>query len=259
MDKPLRIKKQLDNGREDTALPFATNDWLPAKPDRQILVTGANDFFAAGRTDQVVGEILKNDARAFLKGSDDSVSLNSPCIVELNPSGPHILAYDSGNFDLVICAFLSASIEIRSETIREIGRVLRPGGHLLIIDNLVPGSRLRGKKARQMRQAGEYVNVWMRLRNPRHKKYLDQDGWIDLLDDSKASIQQLAECKIAQGFDTWAGYYSPSSNNRLRLKAMLVQAPEKVRDFLTPVESGDRIAFRMTEVFILAQMARGAD
>jgi hypothetical protein len=64
---------------------------------------------------------------------------------------------------------------------------------------------------------------------------------------------------MGHDFDSWAGYYSPSPNNRLRLKAMLVQAPEKVRCFLTPLESGDRIAFRMTEVFILAKMARGAE
>jgi SAM-dependent methyltransferase len=259
MDKPLRINTQLNDGRENAALPFVLNDWLPAMPERQILVTVANEYGAAGRADLVVGEILKSDARAFPLGPDDSVNLVSPCTAELIPGGPYILPYDSGHFDLVICAFLSAGIEIRRETIQEISRVLRPDGYLLIIDNLVPGSRLRGKKARQMRQAGDYINAWMRLRNPRHKKYLDQDSWIQLLEDTKGGIEQLTTCEIPQDFDNWVDYYSPSSKNRLRLKAMLVQAPEKVRGFLTPVASGDRIAFRMTEAFILATMARGAD
>jgi ubiquinone/menaquinone biosynthesis C-methylase UbiE len=235
------------------------NDWLPAIPDRQILVIGSNEQITAGKTDQIVREILRVEALDFSGRIEGSEILGSPRTAEFNPDDPQGLPYDSGCFDLVVCTYLSASFDVKSETMREIGRVLRPDGYLLIIDNLVPGSRLRGKKARQMRQAGEYVNTWMRLRNPRHKKYLDQDSWIQLFEDTKGSIEQLTIFEMPQDFDTWADYYSPSPNNRLRLKAMLVQAPEKVRGFLTPVESGDRIAFHMTEVFILATMVRGAD
>ena len=237
MDEPLRIIGQPEADDDNTAVPFAIEDWLTAPPDRQTLLIGANESAAAARIDQFV----------------ENISRHGPIGAEVLhlPGDPLTLPYESGRFDLAICAFLSAEAEINNETVAEISRVIRPGGRLLIIDNLVPGSRLRGKKARQLRLAGEWVNAWVRLRNPQHKRYLSQDAWTCLLRDGQWNFQQMASGETAQDFDTWADHYSPSANNRIRLQAMLLQAPEKVHRFLTPQESGDRIAFRMTKVFIL--------
>ena len=165
---------------------------------------------------------------------------------------PCSLPYDGGRFDLVICDHVSASTEISRDMLSEIGRVLNADGRLLIVDTLVPGSRLRGKKARRLRDAGTYVNAWLRLRNPRHNRYLDQDAWIQRLTDSQWDIQQKTTREVVQDFDSWADAYVLSVNNRVHLRAMLIQAPEKVHSFLTPLSAGDRIAFRMIEVFILA-------
>ena len=96
----------------------------------------------------------------------------------------------------------------------------------------------------------------MKLRNPLHNNYLGQDDWNDLLADCNWKIQQTATRETPLDFYAWVNCFSPSTQNRLRLQAMLVQAPEKVYGFLTPLESGDRIAFRLTEIFILATMAK---
>jgi len=48
--------------------------------------------------------------------------------------------------------------------------------------------------------------------------------------------------------------FSRERNDRLRLKAMLIQAPEKAREFLTPQFSGDRIRFHLPEITILATL-----
>jgi SAM-dependent methyltransferase len=245
MDEPLRMNNQPGANLGRTAVPFALEGWLPAMPDRQILIAGVNEDLAADRTNQFIEEIVAHDSHLRTNDPAESIILHKG-------SNPNSLPYEPDRFDLVICPFLSARTEIKRETLAEIGHVLRPDGHLLIIDNLVPGSRLRGKKARQLRTAGEYVNTWMRLRKTRHKRFLSQDAWFKLLADAQWNIQQLATHEMAQDFDAWADCCSPSPNNRLRLQAMLLQAPEKVFGFLTPLESGDRIAFRMTELFILA-------
>ena len=224
MDEPLRMSGQPEANDDNTAVPFAIDDWLTAVPDRQILIIGT-------------GGAESNYKRAS---------------VEFTPDNPTALPFDSDRFDLVVCNHLSARTGLTRESLKEIGRVMRPNGQLLIVDNLVPGSRLRGKKARQLRLAGEYVNAWMRLRNPQHKRFLSQDAWTQFLADCQWTVQQITTRETEQDFNTWSDYYSPTPNNRIRLQAMLLQAPEKVHGFLTPLESGDRIAFRTIEVFILA-------
>jgi SAM-dependent methyltransferase len=210
--------------------------WLAPLNGRRILVIGGeHEPTSAGAAD-------------YLPQIDQYDSLSSPENFEQSNELP----FESDQFDLVVCAFISGSSDVDSKAMDEIGRVLKRGGKLLIIDHLVPGSRLHGKKARKLRAAGEYVNSWMRLRNPLHKRLLDQDAWEQILFDGQWEIEQMATHDQAVEFGTWVDHYTPADKNRLRLRAMLIQAPEKVYAFLTPLVSGDRIAFRMIEVFILA-------
>jgi len=218
------------------AAPAVLDAWLPLQTGRRILIVeGEKDLPSAA-----AGDLLQQLA------GQNTVTLGE------NGDPFRAVPFESDQFDLVVCAFVSGSFEVRSEALEEIGRVLKPGGELLIVDYLVPGSRLHGKKAAKLRDAGAYINSWMRLRNPRHRCFLDQDSWERLLRNGQWDIKQVATQDITMEFDAWVNCYAPGDMNRLRLRAMLIQAPEKAHAFLTPLMSGDRIAFRMSEIFILA-------
>lgn len=254
MDKSLAVNQNPGSAyseafSENTAVRVPVEDWLPPLADRQILVIGALSDTMAGRADRLVQKIREHDLHAV---ADKAGVLSKPGLTHCEPTTSWTLPYDSGQFDLAICAFISAAAEIKREMLSEIGRVINADGHLLIVDYLVPGSRLRGKKARQLRAAENYINTWMRLRNSQHKRCLSQDAWKQCLTDAQWDMQQMVTRKIFQDFDTWADCYSLTEKNHIRLRAMLEQAPEKAHAFLTPLNSGDRIAFRMIEVFILA-------
>ena len=66
-------------------------------------------------------------------------------------------------------------------------------------------------------------------------------------------IQRLETVDKLFDFAQWADEAALSSKDRMRLKVMLVQAPEKAREFLTARFSGDRIQFRLPEITILAK------
>ena len=216
--------------------PAVLDAWLPPKTGRRVLlVEGEKDSTSAAASDLL--QQLARQNTVTLGENDDLLSA---------------LPFDSDQFDLVVCAFVSSSSKVGSETLQEIGRILKPDGELLIMDYLVPGSRLHGKKADRLRDAGEYINSWMRLRNPRHRCFLDQDSWERLLRNGQWDIKKMATQDVTMEFGAWASFYAPDDLNRLRLRAMLIQAPEKAHAFLTPLMSGDRIAFRMSEIFILA-------
>ena len=172
---------------------------------------------------------------------------------------PEFLPYDADTFDLVVSHHMAHTWYDTEEWLRNAGRILRPRSMMAIVSYLVPGTRLRGKKARKLRDAADYLNAFTQLRNPRHQRYYSQNGWEDLLAGAGYDIQQCETTDVFFAFAQWAGDASLSRNDRLRLKAMIIQAPEKAREFLTPQFSGDRIQFRLPEITILATSKGNTD
>ena len=123
---------------------------------------------------------------------------------------------------------------------------------MILTTYLVPGTRLRGKKARKLCQAADYLNAFAQLRSPKHQRYYSQLDWEDLLAKAGFDIQRCETADKYFAFSQWAWEAQLSGMDRLRLKAMIIQAPEKAREFLTPQFSGDRIQFRLPEITILA-------
>jgi SAM-dependent methyltransferase len=191
--------------------------------------------------------------REFM-GAGEALEIAVPDQFQINNglSSPFTLPYAPDSFDLVVCDRIASRSDLHAEWLAEINRVSRPGGLLLVIDYLVPGTRLRGKKARQTREAGQYINAWTRLWSPGHQRYLDRDTWQHYLLESHWQILRWTTRQVAVDFDTWCALQPLSEADRIRLRAMLLQAPEKVSGFLTPVGAGDRMSFHLTEGFILA-------
>ena len=169
------------------------------------------------------------------------------------------LPYEANSFDLLLCHQFTHRMINTEAWLLQTARVLKSRGLIAISTYLVPGTRLRGKKARQLRLAAEYVNAFCQLRDPTHRQYYSQSGWEDLLLKAGFEIQQVQTAERQFDFSLWAGEAALSPKDRLRLKAMLVQAPEKAHEFLTPQFSGDRIRFRLPEITILATSKGNTD
>jgi SAM-dependent methyltransferase len=218
----------------------------------ETLVIGETKHCPQPNKDQLFEGAVGADPLSLLRHS-----LTPSKVVEgIRETGePFSQPFADSRFDLVLCAHLSKDIEISDESLAEIGRVLRPDGLLMILDTVVPGSQLRGKKARRLREAGRYVNTWHRLRNEQHGQFLSWDEWEKRLLDGRWKIEEALEREIAYDFGRWCACLPVSEENRIRLQAMLLQAPEKVKEFLTPSVADARIAFRLTEISILVTKA----
>ncbi len=62
--------------------------------------------------------------------------------VELLQGDAQALAFPDASFDTVVCTFSLCSIPDDSKAVAEMKRVLRPGGHLLLIDHVPSTTRL---------------------------------------------------------------------------------------------------------------------
>jgi SAM-dependent methyltransferase len=165
------------------------------------------------------------------------------------------LPFTNASFDLVVCRVAAHHFGEIGRFMSESARVLKPGGQLALLDNIVPGSRRRGKKAELERRAGAYVNAFEKLRDPSHVRCLSLDEWIDAYVTAGFIIGHQETNTMPLDFADWTARMQVSPPNRQRLRAMLLQAPEPVLTFLTPQASGDKIEFHLHKAIIIGNLA----
>lgn len=161
------------------------------------------------------------------------------------------LPFADGAFDAVTCRIAPHHFPDVGRFVAEAARVIRPGGALAVVDNVVPGSRLRGKRADRVRAAGAYVNAFEKLRDPSHNRCLSLEEWRDALTAAGLVVEVEETLDKRLTFETWAARHTPAM--RLRLKAMLFQAPADARAFLDPRIEGELTTFRLQEGLFVAR------
>lgn len=171
------------------------------------------------------------------------------------PADAENLPYEAETFHLVTCRIAPHHFPEIQQFIHEAARVLKPGGLLAVVDNIVPGTHLRGKKARLINEAGAYVNAFEKLRDPSHGRCWSVSEWENGFRKAGFAVQHQELLSKEMEFGSWAARMQVSPDDTTRLKAMLVQAPTAVADFLTPQISNDRITFRLTELIIVGKLS----
>ena len=175
--------------------------------------------------------------------------------VSFEPADAEALPYEAATFDLVTCRIAPHHFPDIQQFINEAARVLKPGGLLAVVDNIVPGTHLRGKKARLINEAGNYVNAFEKLRDPSHGRCWSISEWERGFAQAGFTVQHQELLHKEMEFAPWAARMQVSREDTIRLKAMLVQAPTAVSDFLTPQISNDRITFRLTELLVVGKLS----
>ncbi|MCP4418500.1 MAG: methyltransferase domain-containing protein [Chloroflexi bacterium] len=164
------------------------------------------------------------------------------------------LPYSDASFDLVTCRIAPHHFPDIQKFLHEAARVLRPDGLLAIVDNIVPGTHLRGKKARLVNEAGKYVNAFEKLRDPSHGRCWGLNEWVDGLQTAGLTLQHQETLAKEMEFGSWATRMQVSAEDTIRLQAMLLQAPTAVSNFLTPKIHNDKITFRLSEAILIGKL-----
>jgi ubiquinone/menaquinone biosynthesis C-methylase UbiE len=163
------------------------------------------------------------------------------------------LPFAAASFDLVTCRLAAHHFPSIPAFLVEAARVLRPGGRVAIVDNIVPGSFMSGRKARLQQEAGRYINAVERLRDPSHARCLSLAEWRQafvaagfVLEHEELDWKWLA-------FGPWAARMGVTEPTLTRLRVLFLQAPSEVLEFLSPRLQGDTIEFRLSEALFVVR------
>ncbi len=153
------------------------------------------------------------------------------------------LPFEAAEFDLVTCRIAPHHFPDCAKFIREMARVLKPGGTVAMIDNVVPENRT----------TDDYINAFERFRDPSHVKALTATEWIRLFEDAGFTIDATEIFRKARDFEAWAGLQTVSDPVRTELRRRLQEAPPGPAEALGPETRDDKLYFYLTEILIVGR------
>jgi ubiquinone/menaquinone biosynthesis C-methylase UbiE len=162
--------------------------------------------------------------------------------VDFREADAENLPFDPATFNLVTCRIAPHHFPDIPRFVRECARVLKPGGVLALVDNIVPEDAT----------AADFVNAFEKYRDPSHVRCLSAEEWADAYQQAGLRLTHAEEAKKAMNFEAWADNMNASPDMRATLRQMLNEAPAQAKDFLTPQFVADgSIMFNLSEgIFI---------
>jgi SAM-dependent methyltransferase len=148
------------------------------------------------------------------------------------PPGPVVYAqldaerlpFAPDSFDAATCRIAPHHFPDVAGFVREMARVVRPGGRVVVVDQLTPPDP---KTAR-------YVNAFERLRDPSHIWAYSQGEWEGFFSGAGLAVEHFERFEVEQNLLRWAEIQGCDSPTITRLRALLAQAPDPAAAWMQP-------------------------
>lgn len=167
------------------------------------------------------------------------------------------LPYPDASFELVSCRIAPHHFVNVPRFIREVARVLRPGGTFALVDNIAPdGETTPGFTADELAAADVTYNLFERIRDPSHGRALTAAAWRGLLADSGLAIAHQEIMEKAMPFAPWVKQQSVPAERIEELRRIVQEGSACLRAFLkpAPIDAGDW-QFTLRELVLIARRA----
>ncbi len=222
------------------ALPFLR---LPPVADVLDVATGGGHtglFFAERGHRVTLGDL----SRAMLERAS-ALAASRGLTVSTKQHAAEAIPEPDASFDLVTCRVAPHHFSSPARFVREAARVLRPGGHFLLIDGSIPDGEP---------EAEEWLHEVEKLRDPSHARFLSPAAWKELCDAAQLEVVHCGLSPRQQPDLEW--YFETAATppaNRARVRELVAAASPHVREvFQLGVEEG-RIVWWWPMVTLVAR------
>lgn len=158
------------------------------------------------------------------------------------------LPFAGGAFDAAVCRIAPHHFPDVARFVRELARVVRPGGTVAVVDQLAPPDP----------QAARYLNAFERLRDPSHRWAYNLAEWRGFFSGAGLAVRHQETFAVPQELHDWAARMGADAPTVLRLEAMLRQAPAPVAAWTAPrVEAGGLVHFVIWHFLLVGVRGEG--
>jgi ubiquinone/menaquinone biosynthesis C-methylase UbiE len=196
------------------------------QPDWVVLDVATGGGHTALKFAPHVARVVANDLTpTMLQAARAFISEQGAVNVFFSGGDAENLPFTSGSFDLVTCRIAPHHFPDCFRFVQECARVLKPGGKLVVEDQLVPEDE----------RAARYLDAFERLRDPSHHRIYSEAEWRGMFLDTGLSVES-SETLVKSGVKLvpWAERQGSVLQVLQRLQAMLAQAPAPVAAWMRP-------------------------
>lgn len=152
--------------------------------------------------------------------------------------------YADASFDLVTCRVAPHHFSSPESFVRETARVLRPGGHFLLIDGSVEDGQP---------EAEEWLHQVEKLRDPSHHRFVTPDTWTKFCEAACLKVKRATLAPMKQPDLNW--YFdcaATSPENRRLVLDLVAHAPESARRLFRLAEEDGKIVWWWQRLTLIA-------
>ena len=194
----------------------------------------------------LVREVVASDLTpAMLAAAERFIRGKGVTNVSFREADACALPFGDGEFDLVTCRVAPHHFPDAALFVRECARVAKPGGAVIVIDNLVPVDP----------EAAAHINAIERLRDPSHVRGYTESEWVGFFRAAGLRVERVEFFRKRRDFDFWSDMQSVDPGVKARLRAMFLESPPGARTALAPEEHEGRLSFYLDEILIASVKA----
>jgi len=174
----------------------------------------------------LVGRVIASDLTPkMLEAARNFIAKQGANNVDFSGGDAENLPFADNIFDLVTCRIAPHHFADCFKFVLECARVLKPGGILIVEDQLVPEDD----------RAARYVDAFERLRDPSHNRIYAMYEWRGMYLDAGLTVEHAEQItKQDTNLVTWSERQGCTPDVIERLQIMLAQAPDAVAEWMQP-------------------------
>lgn len=151
------------------------------------------------------------------------------------------LPFADAMFDRVTCRIASHHFPAMRQSVREVARILKPGGIYLLIDCMSPEDE----------ELDAFDNTIEKWRDASHGRSCAAREWQSFFENASLTIEYREFFRKSHQFDDWTLRAQLPEVEKTRLEHFILHSDQRIRDYFEVAQRADGHLERFTNDFIL--------